>query len=126
LEVKFKQNAADLIDLFDNITPNIDISIILENFHIDIVKKQFDTVILILNHITQYQHFQAAYYETRKFKFYRPKEELVKNLNLEIDADKVELKEDKENRRKTIREWWVYSIKSVIKKMRYSRGRYSY
>jgi len=128
LTTKLKQNN-DLNTLITQ--PNIDISIVLENFEIDFLKKQFDAVFIILNHVSNYQRFQAIYYETRKFKFYRPKfeisetnfeENMVDKNNNNNNNNNNNINNIKEKRRNNMLAWWKYSIQTVIKKMRYAKG----
>ena len=78
----------------------INISINLNKFDIDFQKHQFDTIIRIMNHTSNYQKFQYFFYESRKIKFFKPKNPIKINPRI----------------------WWRYSITSVIKRLRYLRG----
>jgi hypothetical protein len=76
----------------------INIWIDLENFEIEILKPQYDCFARILNHISNYQHFQYSYYETRKYRNFRP----------EKNAGKLQL--------------FKYAIEMVIKRIKNNRG----
>ena len=53
-----------------------------------------------MNHTSNYQKFQYFFYESRKIKFFKPKNPIKINPRI----------------------WWRYSITSVIKRLRYLRG----
>lgn len=76
----------------------INFSIDLDQFHIEIFKPQFDCLIKILNHISKYNRFQYSYYETRKYRYFRP----VSNCT------KLKL--------------FKYAIEMVIKRIKHNRG----
>ncbi len=86
----------------------------LEQFHINILKSQYDCIFKIMNHVSEYRRFQFNYYETRKFHYFRPE---IGGL-LMISKDK-----DKEN--PNARKMWRYGIRIALKKIKYLRGEYN-
>ncbi len=74
--------------------------ICLENFKIEFFKPQFDCLIKLLNHISKYQRFQYSYYETRKYRYFRP----------EKAASKLQM--------------FKYGIEMVIKRIQHNRGQF--
>lgn len=92
-----KQIAADEKTLKSN-EARTNLSINLTNFNISIKKIQFDAVFRILNKFSNYQKFQNKYYDTRRYKYFRP---------------------EKFNNKK---EFFKYSIEMVIKRIKFNRG----
>jgi len=78
----------------------INIYLNLDKFDIDFQKIQFDTIIRIMNHTSNYQKFQYFHYESRKNLFFKPKAPVKKKPRL----------------------WWRYAITCVLKKMKYLAG----
>lgn len=78
----------------------INIYINLDKFDIDFQKIQFDTIICIMNHTSNYQKFQYFHYESRKNLFFKPLQPILKKP----------------------RKWWRYAITCVIKRIRYLSG----
>lgn len=78
----------------------INIYINLDKFDIDFQKKQFDNIIRIMNHTSNYQKFQFFHYESRKNSFFKPKAPVKTKPKL----------------------WWKYAITCVLKKMKYLAG----
>jgi hypothetical protein len=95
----------------------INLWINLEKFDIDIQKNQFDCIIRILNHISNYQRFQFNYYETRKFRAYRPKFKI-------LDSQRPNQLSCSEIKNENALLWFKYAIKMVIKKFKFSKGIY--
>lgn len=76
------------------------LSIDLTNFNIRLKKLQFNAIIKILNKINKYQKFQNQFYETRRYKFFRPG----------VFASKTD--------------HFRYGILMVIKRIRYNHGNF--
>lgn len=91
--------------------PKMQIWINLENFDIDFHKSQFDTIIRILNHTSNYQKYQFFNYESRKFYFYKPE------LRIK-DPDTNSIIKNPANTKK----WWRWTITTVIKRLKYLQG----
>lgn len=113
------ENSYNSIETFQ--TPSdlarINLWINLEIFDIDIKKNQFDCIIRILNHISNYQRFQFNYYETRKFRAFRPKVKI-------LDSQRPNQLRSPEIKNENAIIWFKYAIKMVIKKLKFSKGKY--
>jgi hypothetical protein len=91
--------------------PKMQIWINLENFDIDFHKSQFDTLIRILNHTSNYQKYQYFHWESRKFYFYKPQ------LRIK-DPETNSIIKNPANTKK----WWRWTITTVIKRLKYLQG----
>ena len=87
----------------DDSNAQINLQIILDKFNIEIQKEQFDSIIKILNEISNYQQFQYSYYQTTKYRFFRPSEKIGSSSNATI-------------------QWWQYAIRMVVKQIKYMKG----
>lgn len=74
------------------------LSITLSNFNLRLKKVQFNAIFTILNKINKYHKFQNQFYETIKYKLFRPQ-----NFASKID-------------------YFRYAIKMVIKRNHYNKG----
>ena len=93
-----KQMGYDKILFIDEARTNLWIDI--TNFNIELQKQQFDIIIKILTKFNNFQKFQNNFYDTRKYKYFRP--EKFKN--------KIS--------------FFKYSIQMVIKRLKYNRGNF--
>jgi len=75
------------------------LSIDLTNFNIRFKKLQFNAIIKILNKINKYHNLQNQFYETRRYKYFRP----------EFSCKTAHFR---------------YAIQMVIKRIRYNRGQF--
>jgi len=104
--VKFEEltNENKNLDMIENNVlegfSKININITLDKFEIDFQKTQFDAIIRIMNHISNYQKFQYFHYESRKNSFFKPKYRITENPKI----------------------WWRYAVSCVRKKIRYLAG----
>ena len=87
----------------DESNAQLNLQIILDKFDIEIQKEQFDSIIKILNEISNYQQFQYSYYQTTKYRFFRPSEKIGSSSNATI-------------------QWWQYAIRMVVKQIKYMKG----
>jgi hypothetical protein len=104
LTAKMRQNNSGreqtIFEEKDDSSAKIHVWINLENFDIDFEKTQFDTIIRIMNHVSNYQRFQYFHYDSRKFFYYKPDVSVKESPKL----------------------WWKYSIRTVIKRMKQLQG----
>ena len=96
------------ITIIDNIdetnkenNARINLMITLSKFDITIQKEQFDSIIKLLNEVSNYQQFQYNYYITSKYRFFRPKEK--------IKEAKIA--------------WWQYAIRMTVKQIQFHKGK---
>lgn len=94
---KMKQLNAETLTP-ENKEPLINVMIDLNSFETEIKKEQFNCIIFILNHISKYQKYQADYYETRKFSYFKPR--------------------DRNNKK----QWIKFAFEMVVRQMKYLRG----
>ena len=69
---------------FDNKTPKYWIEIVVEDFSLNLIKKELINIIKIIERVTQYQKFQDTYNKTQKYNFLRPIYSILMRENLKI------------------------------------------
>jgi hypothetical protein len=113
----------------------IKIYIHLDKFDINFQKSQFDTIIRILNHISNYQKYQLFNYESRKCYYFRPKMPIEFNINSKYRKDLNVKNENKKegkdlknpnnknlDKSKIIKSWWRYAFTCIKKRLKYLQG----
>lgn len=86
--------------------------ITLDKFEIEFQKSQFDCLVRILNHTSNYQKFQANYYETRRFLYFKPKYLISES----VEEDKLVKKLNNKMR-------WRFASKIIIKRLKFIKGK---
>ena len=95
-------NANEMIDS-DNANARLNLLINLPVFEIELQKEQYDSIMKLLNEVSNYQKFQMSYYATAKYLYYKPKVNILHSRESKLA-------------------WWRYAINMVIKQMKYQRG----
>ena len=99
---------------FDNKTPKYWVEMIVDNFSLNLKKKELINIIKIVERITQYQKFQDSYNITQKYKFLRP----IYSILDERKFDKCK----NYNANPNAKVWWKYAIEWVLRTIRMKNG----
>lgn len=112
---------AKMVQINESVIQNddarVNVMIHLDTFNIDFQKEQFNCLIRILNHASNYQRFQFNYHETRKHKFFRPQYSITDKTNRSKIYNSSGIKNE------NCVMWWKYSINTVRKKIEYIKGK---
>ena len=107
----------DYSSIFEKTVWNIYLSFNIENLNFELAKKNFDSIIFLINHFTNYSRFKFNYQDTSKFLFYKPR-----NRILDKDTQKF-LKQPNIKNLNAVW-WWKYAIRMVSKRIKFIRGKY--
>lgn len=91
-----------MTDHIDHETPKYWVELVIDEFSLNLKKKELLNLIKIMEFVTAYRNFQDSYNRTIKYKFLRPqysilekeKDEKCTNYNVNPNA----------------RQWWKYAI----------------
>ena len=105
-------------------TARINLFIDLDDFNFHIQKMQFDCLIRIINDVSDYQKIQYDFNNTIKYKIFRPKYKLsMITEKKEEEENKITIFSSLDSNKKQIAYlWWQYSIRMVIKQLKFSKG----
>jgi len=111
LITKFKQNNKTYTEISEQIV-RANIWITLDKFEIEFQKSQFDCLVRIMNHTSNYQKFQSNYYETRRFLYFKPKY---------LESSKKE--DDKLVKKLNNKMRWRFATNIIIRRLKFIKGK---
>ena len=99
---------------FDKETPKYWVQLIVDDFSLNLKKKELLNLIKIMDFITKYRKFLDSYNKTLKYKFLRPQYSI---LDKEVDEKCTEY-----NINPNAKQWWKYSIECILRTIQMKNG----